>query len=57
MKGGEVMAGLKKRSGRKNHQKMKPFLIYQYLMRESDEEHPLKTKDIIPMAAIEKASK
>ena len=47
IKGGEVMAGKEKRSGRKKHQKMKPFLIYEYLLRESDEEHPLKTKDII----------
>ena len=25
--------------GRKYDQKMKPFLVYQYLMRETDEEH------------------
>lgn len=28
-----------KNSGRKYDQKMKPFLVYQYLMRETDEEH------------------
>ena len=46
MKGGEVMAGKEKRSGRKNHQKMKPFLVYQYLMRETDEEHFVSAQDI-----------
>ena len=34
-------------SGRKYDQKMKPFLVYQYLMRETDEEHCVSTKDIL----------
>ena len=33
-------------SGRKFDQKMKPFLVYQYLMRETDEKHCVKAKDI-----------
>lgn len=32
--------------GRKLDQKMKPFLVYQMLMRETDEEHVLKGEDI-----------
>lgn len=34
-------------SGRKYDQKMKPFLVYQYLMRETDEEHFASTQDIV----------
>ena len=34
-------------SGRKFDHKMKPFLVYQYLMRETDEKHCVKAKDII----------
>ena len=34
-------------SGRKYDQKMKPFLVYQYLMRETDEEHFASSQDII----------
>ena len=30
-------------SGRKYDQKMKPFLVYQYLMRYSDENNVVKT--------------
>ncbi len=40
------MAGTKEHSGRKHDQKMKPFLIYQYLMRETDSEHFASTDDI-----------
>ncbi|MDD6095139.1 MAG: hypothetical protein PUC29_05295 [Clostridia bacterium] len=34
-------------SGRKYDQKMKPFLVYQYLMRETDEEHFVSAQDIV----------
>lgn len=34
-------------SGRKIDQKMKSFLVYQYLMRETDEEHFSSTQDIV----------
>ena len=34
-------------SGRKFDQKMRPFLVYQYLMRETDEKHCAKASDII----------
>ena len=34
-------------SGRKYDQKMKPFLVYQYLMSETDEEHFASTQDIV----------
>lgn len=34
-------------SGRKYDQKMKPFLVYQYLLRETDEEHFASTKEIV----------
>ena len=36
----------KENSGKKKDQKMKPFLVYDYLMRESDNEHFLTTDDI-----------
>ena len=45
-KGGENVAG-NSESGRKYDQKMKPFLIYQYLMRYSDENNVVKTTKII----------
>lgn len=53
MEGGDVMSEEKKRgkgnanSGRKFDQKMKPFFVYQYLMRETDEKHCVKASDII----------
>ncbi len=34
-------------SGRKYDQKMKPFLVYQYLMCETDEEHFVSAQDIV----------
>lgn len=46
MEGGGIMAGIKGRSGKKNDQKMKPFLVYEYLMRETDSEHFKSTDDI-----------
>ena len=36
-----------KNSGRKYDQKMKPFLVYQYLMHETDEEHFVSAQDIV----------
>ena len=33
--------------GRKNNQKMKPYLVYQYLLRSSDENHVVKAPDIV----------
>lgn len=35
------------RRGKQPHQKMKPYLVLQYLQRESDEEHPQSAFDII----------
>ena len=32
--------------GKKNNQKMKPFLVYQYLMRHTDENHVVRADDI-----------
>lgn len=32
--------------GKKNNQKMKPFLVYQYLMRHTDENHVIRADDI-----------
>ena len=32
--------------GKKNNQKMKPFLVYQYLMRHTDKNHVIKADDI-----------
>ena len=37
----------KSKRGRKEHQKMKPFLVYQYLMRETDEKNYITAKDIV----------
>ena len=34
-------------SGRKYDQKMKPFLVYHYLMRETDEKHFVSAQDIV----------
>ena len=50
-KGGDCMAEKKvdkrsENSGRKYDQKMKPFLVYQYLMRETDENNFATGKDI-----------
>lgn len=33
--------------GKRDHQKMKPFLVLEYLMRETDEQHPAKIDDIV----------
>lgn len=33
--------------GKKTDQKMKPYLVYEYLMRHSDENNVVKTEDII----------
>ena len=33
--------------GKKHNQKMKPFLVYQYLMKHSDEEHPVSAPNIV----------
>lgn len=33
--------------GRKNNQKMKPYLVYQYLLRNSDENHVVSSADIV----------
>ena len=33
--------------GKKTDQKMKPYLVYEYLMRHSDENNVAKTEDII----------
>ena len=44
MKGGD---GMGESRGRKYDQKMKPFLVYQYLMRNSDENNVVKTEDIL----------
>ena len=33
--------------GKKTDQKMKPYLVYEYLMRNSDENTVVKTEDII----------
>ena len=39
--------------GKKNNQKMKPFLVYQYLMRHTDENHVIREDDIcLAMADI-----
>ena len=49
--GGDCMAETQDKrsenSGRKYDQKMKPFLVYQYLMRETDEEHFVSAQDIV----------
>ena len=45
----EAQAGdieLDPKRGKKNHQKMKPYLVLQYLMRHTDEEHPATALDI-----------
>ncbi len=33
--------------GRQHHQKMKPYLVMQYLLENSDEQHPKKADDIV----------
>ena len=33
--------------GKKNDQKMKPYLVYQYLMRYSDENHVVSANDLV----------
>ena len=33
--------------GKREHQKMKPFLVMDYLMRETDEQHPVSIDDIV----------
>ena len=35
------------RRGKQSHQKMKPYLVYQYLMRNSDIDHTHSASDII----------
>lgn len=37
----------KKKHGRQFNQKMKPYLVYYYLMRNSDEDHVVKVADIV----------
>ena len=37
-------------SGRRYEQKMKPFLVYHYLMRNSDENNVVKTEKIIEVS-------
>ena len=32
--------------GKKPNQKMKPYLVLQYLMQETDQDHPIKIDDI-----------
>ena len=32
--------------GKKNNQKLKPYLVLQYLLRHSDENHPINAYDI-----------
>jgi hypothetical protein len=34
-------------SGRKNNQKMKPYLVYQYLLKQSDENHIVTAADLV----------
>lgn len=38
---------MRETSGRKNNQKMKPYLVYQYLLRYSDENNVIKTSDLV----------
>lgn len=33
--------------GRKEHQKMKPYLVYQYLLRNSDENHVVTAPELV----------
>lgn len=33
--------------GRKNDQKLKPFLVYQYLLKHSDEDHAVPASEIV----------
>ena len=40
------MAERKGNNGRKDNQKMKPYLVYQYLLRESDENNVVKAYEI-----------
>ena len=42
----EKKSGGNQNSGRQFNQKMKPFLVYQYLLHKSDENHVLKTDQI-----------
>ena len=37
----------KENSGRKSHQKMKPYLVYQYLLRNTDENHVVSAEQIV----------
>ena len=62
-KGGDIMADEKKtgkgnkNSGRKYDQKMKPFLVYHYLMQNSDENNVAKTEERGTSAGIWSGSK
>jgi hypothetical protein len=44
-KGGDIMAEIRGR-GRKGDQKMKPYLVYDYLMKNSDENHVVSANEI-----------
>ena len=44
-KGGGAMAEIRGR-GRKGDQKMKPYLVYDYLMKNSDENHVVSANEI-----------
>ena len=37
----------KENSGRKSDQKMKPYLVYQYLLRNTDENHVVSAEQIV----------
>lgn len=41
------MKELEKGKGRKEHQKMKPYLVYQYLLRNSDENHVVTAPELV----------
>lgn len=36
--------------GRKEHQKMKPYLVYQYLLRNSDENHVVTAPELVGLS-------
>ena len=49
LKGGEILVKefeYEEGSGRKNNQRMKAYLVMNYLLKNSDEEHPVKIDDI-----------